>query len=158
MFWIFRLGLLLINSFCLRQKMVLFTEWFIWWLSSSLTARECPGKLQEATVPFERRLLRCRSFFLWRNHGKNHGKRPSQWTQPRRKILMRAYKTFCRSAHANIILHEDSGRNPGNEQTSASPLPPKWTENHPDRRWQFTRIHHFHVICGYPAALYFPMC
>lgn len=98
------------------------------------SARECPGKLQEATVPFERRLLRCRSFFLWRNHGKNHGKRPSQWTQPPRKIRMRAYKTFCRSAHANIILHEDSGRNPGNEQTSASPLPPKWTENHPDRR------------------------
>ena len=56
------------------------------------------------------------------------------WTQPRRKILMRAYKTFCRSAHANIILHEDSGRNPGNEQTSASPLLPKWTENHPHRR------------------------
>ena len=155
MFWIFRLDLLLINSFCLRQNGFVYSMIHLILAVISFTARESvSGKSWRGDSSF---CCGAAAFFVEKPWEKPWEKTKS-WTQPRRKILMRAYKTFCRSAHANIILHEDSGRNPGNEQTSASPLLPKWTENHPDRRWQFTRIHHFHVICGDPAAVYFPMC
>jgi hypothetical protein len=104
-------------GFATYQLLLFDTKWFCLLNDSSASGchlLHCPGICVLENLKRRQFLLNdaccgAAAFFVEKPWEKPWEKTKS-WTQPRRKILMRAYKTFCRSAHANIILLSFSER------------------------------------------------